>query len=120
MRIRYVMEGGIAFFPGLSKPVTIDSRKLPEAEARELERRVQAARFFDQPPQPGPIPRGAADYRQYTLTIQEGSRRHTVQLVDPVEDPNLQALLEFVQAQARSQREAKQGHSTPPSPDKPT
>jgi|GEM_PF-210072 len=119
MRIRFVMEGGIAFFPGLSQPVTIDSRKLPEEEARELERRVQAAHFFDQPRQPGPIPRGAADYRQYTITIEEGKRRHTVQLVDPVEDPNLQALLDFVQAQARSQREAKQGHSSTQTPAKP-
>ena len=38
MRIQFKMEGGIASFPGLSKPITIDSDQLPQQESDELKR----------------------------------------------------------------------------------
>jgi hypothetical protein len=98
------MEGGIAHFPGLSRPSVIDSDELPEEEAGELERRVEAARFFDLATTVGTPPRGAADYRQYTVTVEAGGQQHTVRLADPVGDPNLQALLDYLKKRARALR----------------
>ena len=49
MRIQFKMEGGIASFPGLSKPITIDSDQLPQQESDELKRLVNTTHFFDLP-----------------------------------------------------------------------
>jgi hypothetical protein len=107
MRVEFTTEGGIAHFPGLSRPVVIDSATLPAEEDAELKRLVEAARFFEQPTAVGAPPPGAADYRQYTITVEDNGRRHTVQLADPVEDPPLQQLLHFLQAKARELRRGR-------------
>ena len=73
MRIRFKVEGGIAFFPGLSSPVAIDSGELPEEEATELERRVGEARFFDLPVEIGKPHPGAADHRPYAISVEDGA-----------------------------------------------
>jgi hypothetical protein len=104
MRIEFQTEGGVAYFPGLSRPVVIDSEALAEERASELKRLVEAARLFERPTVAGVPRQGAADYRQYTISVEEGGRQHTVQLVDPVEDPTLQQLLRFLQTQARELR----------------
>lgn len=98
MRIQFKMEGGIAYFPGLSEePIMIDSDELPKQEADELKQLVNAAHFFNLPAEIGsPLP-GAADYFQYTITIEEdGRNQHTVRLTDPIKDPNLQALVTYL------------------------
>ena len=102
MRIELKVDGGLARFPGLAKPLVIETGSLPEGEAAELERLVEGARFFDLPVRgAGPLP-GAADYRRYTITVmEEGGRRHTVEALDPVEDPMLRGLLDHLQARAR-------------------
>jgi len=92
------MEGGIAYFPGLSKPITIDSDQLPKQESDELKRLVNATHFFALPAVMGSPSPGAADYRQYTITIQDEGKQHTVHLTDLIEDPNLQALLAYLRA----------------------
>jgi hypothetical protein len=104
MRIEFQTEGGIAHFPGLSRPVVIESDALAEEDARELQHLVEAARFFERPTDTGAPRRGAADYRQYTITVEEGGRQHTIRLTDPVEDPSLQQLLHFLQTKARALR----------------
>ena len=96
------MEGGFAHFPGLSKPVSIDTEQLPEEERAELESLVDGARFFELPSSPTLPPRGAADYYQYTVTVEAGGRRHTLKWVDPIEDPNLQRLLTVLRAKAKA------------------
>jgi emfourin len=111
MRVQFTVEGGIAAFPGLSKPVTIDSDAMPEADASRLRQLVDAARFFDLPAASAAARRGAADYRQYTITVQDGRQRHTLRLADPVESPDLQALVDFLQSQARAQRAAARGEA---------
>ncbi len=115
MRVTFTMEGGIAYFPGLSRPVTINSDELPEQETRELERLVEAACFFDQPATAGSPARGAADYHQYTVTVEVGGRQHTVRVTDPVENPGLQALLHYLRAKAKTVR----ARPSPECPDKP-
>jgi len=96
VRITYQMEGGFTSLPGLAAPMTIDSASLPPEQAGELERRVQAARFFALPALAGAPARGAADHRTYTVTIEDGGRTHTVRASDPVEDAGLRDLLAYV------------------------
>ena len=101
MRIVFMTEGGLAFFPGLSRPVVIDSHDLAAAEAAELARLLDSARFFELPEASGALHHGAADYRQYTILIEDEFRRHTIRLADPVESPRLQALLDFLEHHAQ-------------------
>lgn len=96
MRLTFVMEGGLAHFPGLSRPFVIDTETLPDDERHEIEQLVEAARFLNLPQVVGTPKRGAADYLQYTLTVEVGGRRHAVRLVDPVEDPHLQSLVGYL------------------------
>jgi len=114
MRVELKMEGGLAYFPGLSKPILIDSTVLPEDEAQELRRLVEASRLFERPTIISAPRRGAADYRQYTITVEDGERRHTVKLVDPVTDHHLQALLRFLQTKAKVLRRRGQERSSDP------
>lgn len=102
MRIQFKTEGGIAYFPGLSKPATIDTNELPAKEANELEQLIEAADFFDLLADFAP-PRGA-DYRQYTISVTALGHTHTTRLVDPIEDPNVQALVDYLEVKARELR----------------
>ena len=86
--------------PARSEPVIIDTDDLPAEEANELERLVEAADFFELP-QTSPPPRGAADYLRYTISVAAPERSHTVHLTDPIEDPEVQALVEYLEAKAR-------------------
>lgn len=111
MRIQFKTEGGIAYFPGLSKPVVIDTNELPVEEAAELERLVEAADFFGLPAV-SPPPRGAADYQQYTISVASPGHSHTVRLADPIEDPRLRALVDRLRAKARELRAASRTRGT--------
>jgi len=100
MRIRFKMDGGLVYVPARSEPVTIDTDDLPPAEANELKRLIEAAGFFELP-QTSPPPRGAADYLRYTISVTCPERSHTVHLTDPIEDAEIQALVEYLEAKAR-------------------
>ena len=105
MRVEFATSGGIAYFPGLARPVGIEADQLPEADARKLDDLVAASRFFDQPAQvEGSKASGAADYRQYTITIDQGPRHHTLTITEPIEDPDLRQLVRFLEAQAKASR----------------
>jgi hypothetical protein len=106
MRVELLTEGGVAFFPGLSKPIVVDSADLPQAEARRLEQLVADARFFELPAASRALPKGGGDMRSHTITVKDGRRNHTVRLIEPIEDHNLQALVEFLQGQRVAQRRA--------------
>jgi hypothetical protein len=93
------MEGGFVYLPP-SEPVTIDTDDLPVEEANELERLIEAVGFFELP-ETSPPPHGAADYLRYTISVTTPERSHTVVLTDPIEDPDLQALVEYLEAKAR-------------------
>jgi hypothetical protein len=93
MCIRFKVEGGIAYFPGLSRPMTLDVEELPPEEAHRVRKLVETARFFQQPSQ---APRRGADLQKYVITVQEGDREHTVVLSDPISDPELCALVNYL------------------------
>lgn len=96
MRVTLKTEGGFAYFPGLAKPTTYDTDTLPPDQADELRQRVAAADFFNQPAVAAPPPPGSADYRTYTLTVEDGSHTHTARFTDLTPDPALHSLLAFV------------------------
>ena len=99
MRVELQTDGGIAYFPGLNKPIVVDSGELPNQQAARLQQLIDTARFFELPAASRSLPKGAVDMRRYTITVEDGRRRRTVRLNDPVEDRHLQALIEFLQDQ---------------------
>jgi hypothetical protein len=106
MRVQLTIEGGLAYFPGLSKPRVIDSADLPMAEADRLRRLVDAAGIFEQPASGHALPKGAADYRQYTITVEDGRRRRTIRLTDPIANPDAEALVDYLRTHAAPGDEA--------------
>jgi len=109
MRIEFAQEGGIGYFPGLNKPVTLEVDHLDKGEAEELKRLVEAVRFFDLPASIGVPARGAADYQHYMLSIEDGGRQHTVRVLVPIENPVLQELVRAVQKHVKAARAGKPG-----------
>jgi len=103
MRVGFKMDGGFVYLPARSEPVTIDTAELPTQEADELKRLIEAAGFFDLPEASEP-PRGAADYHRYTVSVTDPEHSHTVHLTDPIEDPDIQALIEYLEAKGRESR----------------
>ena len=99
MRVQLKVSGGLSYLPGLSQPVVIDSTALPSERAARLKYLLDQVHFFELPPLVNTPAPGAADYRQYTITVDDDGRHHMVQATDPIENPELQALLEFLQAQ---------------------
>jgi hypothetical protein len=98
MRVRFKMDGGFVYLPARSEPTTIDTEELPEEEAKDLERLIEAAGFFELPETSSP-PRGAADYLRYTISATTPEHSHTVHLTDPIEDPHVRALVEYLETQ---------------------
>jgi hypothetical protein len=99
MRVELQTEGGVAYFPGLAKPVVVDSSQMPNDQATQLQQLLDSCNFFELPAASRSLPKGAADMRRYTITVQDGRRHRTVRVSDPVDDPQLQALIEFMQGQ---------------------
>ena len=102
----FTSEGGVAFFPGLCQPVTIDASALTDEERTELDRLIDEAGFFALGDEAGKPSKGAADYRRYTITVEEQGRRHTVKASDPLDDPKLRNLIGFMQRKVREMRNA--------------
>jgi len=96
MRIQFETLGGFAYFPGLQRPLRIDTERLTTLQAGEIESMVRAANFFDQPGSSRPS--GAADYRSYRITIEDGEKSHTVQVVESTADHSLLALIAYLRA----------------------
>lgn len=102
MKITIETSGGFAPLPALSKPITIDTTTLDPQLARQLESLVQDAAFFDRPASVDTTAKGAADYRTYIITIQDGPRIHTTRFTDPIRDLSLERLVSHLQTLARS------------------
>src|SRR5215475_1273078 len=101
MLITFKREGGLAFFPRLSQPVVIDTAQLPQRQRDELENCLDETDFFALPPCVGKKGRGAADMREYTITVQHNARQYTVHFIEPFENPEVEALIANLEARAR-------------------
>ena len=96
MRIQYKVDGGIAYLPDLYQPLTVDTNDLSIEEADKLQRLIEAADFFNLPAV-SPPPRGATDYFQYTISVIDSGRTHTVRVTDPIANPHLRALVDYLE-----------------------
>jgi hypothetical protein len=104
MKITFEMDGGFAHIPALSGPVIIDTAKVDPKVATQLESLVRQSRFFDQPARADTVAKGAADYRTYSITVEDGPRIHTSQFTDPIMDANLARLVSRLRTIARPPR----------------
>ena len=86
MRIRFQSEGGFGYFPGLSRPVTIDTAQLAPEKAAVIENLFRGADFFSRPEEVGAPAPGAADHRYYTITAKDDDRSHTIRVTEAVQD----------------------------------
>ncbi|MES2817548.1 MAG: protealysin inhibitor emfourin [Pseudomonadota bacterium] len=101
MHIELVRTGGIAFFPGLNRPLVLDLECLEPAAAQHLSTLVEAADFFHLPACLGRAPPGAADCQSYRLTIEHAGLRHSVQATIPLQHPALAALIQAIEQYRR-------------------
>jgi len=101
MKITFEVSGGFAYFPAHSSPVIIDTAQIEPQVTDQLESLVRESRFFDQPARIETTAKGAADYQTYTITVQDGTHVHTIQLTDPINDTNLEQLVSLLQVMAR-------------------
>jgi hypothetical protein len=102
MRIAFSVDGGIASFPGLRRPVTLDCDALPPQQAARLRALVERARFFSAPPPDRASP--SPDARTYTLEIDDGKQCRTLRIAEPVADDDLRALIAELRQCAHDKR----------------
>jgi len=105
LRIDFRVEGGLAVFPGLAQPLTIDCDALPRPESERLRALVERADFFALPARPRapPLP----DARAYTIAIDDGPQCRTVTVREPIADPALRELVAELRERAASARRAR-------------
>ena len=96
MRIQFKMEGGIAHFPGLARPINLNSLDLPQEEQDDLAEIIALTEFFNLPSKMDSPHSGAADYRRYTIQIEIDQKNHTVSFTDPVISPHCQRLIQYL------------------------
>jgi hypothetical protein len=101
MKIDFSVDGGLASFPGLRRPVTLECDRLPPDRRARLEQLVERARFFSAAPQAHPP---GADARTYTVAIEDGARSRTLTLAEPIGDASLRELVDEIRDCARMQR----------------
>jgi len=98
MQIQFERSGG---FSGMSVKATIDTDALSTQDADELRALIDAAGFFDLPNKPA-TPSSGADQFQYTISIVDDRRQHTIETNDGVASEALQKLLRRLTMLARS------------------
>lgn len=97
MKIHFQISGGFAHIPALNKPVSIETTQIDPKEATQLESFVRQSDFFNRSIPPSNKEQGAADYREYTITIEDEARVRTIQLADPITDESLARLVTHLQ-----------------------
>ena len=105
MRIEFRVDGGLAAFPGLAKPVTIDCSALPKEEAAQLRGLVDRSGFFalDAGERQPAVP----DARSYRITIDDGRRCHAVTIAEPIVVPALADLVAELRTRANAALKGK-------------
>ena len=98
LRIALQVDGGLASFPGLRRPVTLDSGNLSPGQAARLCELIDRSDFFGVSP---PHRANAPDARTYTVEIEDGPRRRTLRLTEPIADPALRQLLSGIRSCVR-------------------
>lgn len=104
MRIHFKREStGPMYFPGLARPLTVDTDTLASPEARQVEELVRAAAFFDLPAAP-PAQPPSYEPSRYAVTIEHDGHDHTALLDERTAAPPVQALLAYLEGKANAAR----------------
>ena len=96
MRVEFERSGG---FGGLRRVCTVDEGTLPPEAARQLRDLVHGARFFDLPAEIRASQPGADRFR-YRLTVDDGERRHTVDLDEAAAPDGVWPLVDWLSRRA--------------------
>ncbi len=98
MRIHFERSGG---FSGMRFKATIDVESLPPEDGEKLREMIATADFFNLP---GKLlsPTSTADGFQYTVTIEESDKQHTVEAGDQMVPDSLRPLLRRLELLART------------------
>jgi hypothetical protein len=102
MRIDFRIDGGLAAFPGLAKPVTIDCESLKPAETALLRELVDRADFFSFPSK-APAPT-RPDARAYTIAVDDGRQCRTVTVTEPIDNAAMRDLVAELRLHANAVR----------------
>jgi hypothetical protein len=100
MRIELRIDGGLAHFPGLAKPLVVDSKQLAEddkAQAINLCHAALDARSHAADPPSAPAPAPTADARRYRLKIELDGSTHELATTDPISNPAIAQLIAFLE-----------------------
>lgn len=104
MRIHFRMDGGLAAFPGLAAPVTIDCDALPPATTAHWRELVRRAGLLSRPAQ---APARSPDARAYTIGVDDGTHSRTVTVTEPIADAALRELVDALQTHVRAARRSR-------------
>ena len=98
-KIFFERSGG---FMGRTVSATLDLDDLPDDQAKTLEEMLNKADFFELPADltRPPMP----DAFTYTITVDKGTRQHSVRVSDATAPDTVRPLLEELNKQARMQR----------------
>ena len=96
------MDGGIAAFPGLAKPVSIDCDALPAAQTARWRTLVERAGIFGAPYEQHSAP--SPDARAYTIAVDDGGACRTLTVTEPIANEALRALVTELRAHAAALR----------------
>ncbi|WP_062466886.1 protealysin inhibitor emfourin [Demequina maris] len=100
MIIALEVSGGFVAAPGLAESHRLDTDAIAPTLAREVEAIVRSVNAFELPRRVGDRGRPGADRFTYALTFRQGERSHSVELVDPIADPDLARLVDIVRTGA--------------------
>jgi hypothetical protein len=106
LRIDFRIDGGIAAFPGLAKPVSIDCDALPPREHAELRELIARAGLLA-PAKRSERKPALPDARAYTIAIDDGAQCRTVTVHEPIADPALRELIEKLREHASVARRTR-------------
>jgi len=94
MKVRFRVQGGIAYFPGLAAPADVAVDTLPPDQRAQLEAALAEADFFNRA-NPPPAAPNARDVRTYEITVDDEGRSRTMRVSDPV-PPDLRHLVQVL------------------------
>ena len=105
MRVTFKTEGGVAHFPGLARPVRIDTQDLPPGEARDLKEALRDAGLLgedlDDRRHAGASAENVPDARCHTITVERDDVRRSIKVCDPVASPEMGSLISLLERHRR-------------------